>query len=363
MKANRPYCPNCHFPLRQRDAYCAHCGQKRTDKRVTLGLLLGDFFSTLFNFDGQVFRTLGALFVPGKLTEAYFAGQHQRYVKPVRLFLALITGFLALLFFVVPTQDLDGSDDIGLAGERLELAVWETEMADAMNELRQTMQPGMTPGGRAALDTFYHRFWDSERADSMVLVTWRGIREDFADGELDTGAPSDVYLGGYRVAKADMYYLELDTLLELYNLTQPLDRFVVERQYRFLENGSNFNRYLVGNLFWLAIFIPLTMALVFKLLYIRQQRFFVEHLIFNFHYYAFVYVAGALAFLPTIRETTAFIPLLLIAIFGYLWWAMRRVYQQGWIKTTFKLFLAFFALQIFLIPVLLVWLVVNMLIF
>lgn len=76
--------------------YCHACGERRPrpeDER--LWPFLREQFHEVTSADGKLWRTLRALFVPGKLTEEYFAGRRGLYVRPVRIFLVI-----NILFFV-----------------------------------------------------------------------------------------------------------------------------------------------------------------------------------------------------------------------------------------------------------------------
>ena len=353
------YCPNCHYPLRPNAHYCHQCGQKRTNKRVTLGSLIGDFFSTLFNFDGKVFRTLGALFVPGKLTRAYFAGQHQRYVKPVRLFLALATVFLALLFWIIPNTDRNDGD-ITQLGTQLERSVEHHQQAVRMDTLRRRFAAGTDAETQRALDSLYFTFWANERealtGDSTQLLTWTAIRDELSE------AASDPTRLIRRAPSEDFITLSADSLANKYGYTHWLDRYLLNRQSRFLQSDENFNRFLINNLFWLFLFLPIVIAFIYKLLFWRRKRYYVEHLVFNLHFYSFLFIV-VLLILPFRDHFPVLMPPLVIVLGGYLYMALRRVYQQGWIKTLVKQLLAFILLQFALIPVLALWILVNALIF
>lgn len=71
--------------------FCASCGEKQPshhDLKVTH--LLHDLLHELVHLDGKLFRTLRELILrPGQLTCEYFAGQKQRSIPPLRLFLTL----------------------------------------------------------------------------------------------------------------------------------------------------------------------------------------------------------------------------------------------------------------------------------
>jgi hypothetical protein len=84
--------------------FCAECGQKTDTSVPTLAELTGDLFRELTDFDSRIWRTLGALLRPGRLTLAYLAGQRARYVGPARIYLTV--SILAFLVFAI-REDFD----------------------------------------------------------------------------------------------------------------------------------------------------------------------------------------------------------------------------------------------------------------
>ncbi|MGE0813701.1 MAG: DUF3667 domain-containing protein [Vicinamibacterales bacterium] len=80
-------CANCHATLT--GPYCARCGQHESASHpATLAHLAHELTHELLHVDGKIWRTLKALFVqPGRLTEAYWAGQRAGWIGPIRIFL------------------------------------------------------------------------------------------------------------------------------------------------------------------------------------------------------------------------------------------------------------------------------------
>lgn len=74
-------------------------------------------------------------------------------------------------------------------------------------------------------------------------------------------------------------------------------------------------------------------ALMLKVLYVRRGRPYMEHLVFALHGHAFVFLLFSAMLL--VRNDT-FNLLAGLWMMVYLWWAMLRVYGQGWLKTTAK---------------------------
>lgn len=76
--------------------YCHACGERQpTPEDESLAAFLRDQFHEVTSADGRLWRSLRALFVPGRLTTEFFAGRRSLYVRPVRLFLVV-----NILFFL-----------------------------------------------------------------------------------------------------------------------------------------------------------------------------------------------------------------------------------------------------------------------
>ena len=102
--------------------YCHACGERRVrPEDESLGAFLREQFHEVTSADGRMWRSLKALFVPGKLTEEYFAGRRGRYLRPVRLFLVANVAFFFSLSALGATSIFLGSAnmqrDAGLYGE------------------------------------------------------------------------------------------------------------------------------------------------------------------------------------------------------------------------------------------------------
>ena len=116
-------CAACRHPLE--GAYCSACGERRSQPSdLSLVAVLREQLAEVSSADGRLWRTLRLVFAPGVLTEAYFAGQRSRYLRPVRLFLVLnVVLFFAASF--LGQNPLMGELDVqlGAVGERGRAAV------------------------------------------------------------------------------------------------------------------------------------------------------------------------------------------------------------------------------------------------
>ena len=91
-------CSNCSTPLQGR--FCHQCGQQIVAGLPSLKLLITTFWDDFIAFDNKLWRTVQAIFVPGKLTSEWIAGKQARYISPMRMFAFLLFLFaLNMTFF------------------------------------------------------------------------------------------------------------------------------------------------------------------------------------------------------------------------------------------------------------------------
>jgi len=112
------------------------------------------------------------------------------------------------------------------------------------------------------------------------------------------------------------------------------------------EDGTKvqlFGDALRSNISTMMLFCIPLFAFVLKILYLRQRRFYIEHLVYALHIHAFFYMAvlvtafGAMAvkqIAPTLERP--FIWLCVLAIVAQVFVSIRQVYRQSWLRTTFK---------------------------
>lgn len=155
-------CLNCGTALT--GAYCHACGQSAHIHR-TLGSIGHDLAHGAFHFEGRIFRTLPMLVRdPGGLTRRYIAGERQRFVAPLALFL------FAVFVMFAAIHALGGNwDDAGLAVPRApaaQIARIDAEIAHQRAALARARAAG--DPARAEEDA-------SERAALTALTATRRV--------------------------------------------------------------------------------------------------------------------------------------------------------------------------------------------
>jgi hypothetical protein len=112
-------CLNCGAPLA--GAYCHDCGQKAGPAVEPVREMVAEALDELLSFNEKLPHTIGPLVArPGFLTCEYLAGRHQRYVRPLKLYLIASVVHLSLLallgstsfFFFRPSNDNPGSIEL-----------------------------------------------------------------------------------------------------------------------------------------------------------------------------------------------------------------------------------------------------------
>jgi len=339
-------CLNCHQQLPAGASFCPNCGQKNTDGLITLKEFFQNFLDNVFNINARLFQTLRWLCIPAKLTKEYFKGKHKSYYHPIRLYLVLSIIFFTILNFVSDSNDLVttdfGGDKISLE-DQIAKEAHQIAFLEEIDTLSEQIVLFQDTTAKAALAALKARLSKSIEKDSFnIIVLWGEERHfDYAD---------IVTLSGKE-------------LVEKYEVKGFWAQITTKQMLHFLHDQTGFTRQLVNNIPLMVLAMMPFLALFMKLLYIRNNRYYVEHLVLNFHHHAFAFfILSLLAILPRGLMELALIPVV-ITIFVFLYLTMKRYYGQGRGKTFLK-FMAFnfFYLFSFLI-VLLITLIISFLLF
>lgn len=370
-------CENCGTPLA--GEYCSACGQHAIDYRRSMWRVVVDALDSFLNWDTKFLKTTGVLLTrPGKLTNDFNAGRRVRYVHPLRLYLLASIAFFLIAKLVNFTGFQDNREPMELTGE---------DRAEVDAALARLTGPGfpLSPEQRAKIDAARAR-WSApdpaapdkqrdkfERA--MLRLNDLAEKEELKPKDLEkldatlgridavdakppesapeTAAsphapptiPSPPAVPGWKVDPVIQFDASDDK--------KPKDPFEAWLERRIKEKiGEDGTR---AELFLdtLRTHVPSMMlccvplfAFVLKLLYIRQRRYYVEHLVYALHIHTFAYVAvvvitligmAAKRGLPSFQPLLVFLLSCLAVVQVFV--SIRRVYRQGWSMTTFKFLL------------------------
>ncbi len=311
-ETNQRTCRNCLSPMPDDAVFCPKCSQKYTTGKLPAGELIQEFFSVQFNLDSKVFKTAFALFIPGKLTIEYFKGRHQSYVNPLRIFLVTAVFLFAVVSFKTGDVEINGDDSNFDAVAERDRAL---QNLDSVNQVVSSQFNN--PEVSAALDSVYLAFKkvEIEGADSIPLSLFQ--------------------MDKLLVAKKDVANLEPNELADKYNITATFERIIFKQTVKAVKDGKGLLQYFLGKLTLMILLMMPVLALFLKLLYFRRGFFYVEHLIFSFHYHAFAFLV--IMFLGIFGDYLGgWVALFIVGIFVYQFMAMKRVYGQSFGKTFLK---------------------------
>ncbi|MEM6738138.1 MAG: DUF3667 domain-containing protein [Bacteroidota bacterium] len=330
-------CHNCGFESESPFQYCPNCGQKNTDGKITLSALWAEFKDAVFNIESRTWRTLKNLFIPGRLTVEYFSGRHRQYLHPLRLLLATSVLFIIAMSFQefqsATNHSYNVKDRILKNYERQRLYRVLVSITDSTHKIFPQQQT------QIITDTILTALNDSLR--NLLFESGNKFANKYGDkygDSIDVNHYASFGSKGIeRISKRDFLNMDEEELAAVYKKEASiLDRLILKQKVKLIKDESKLSAALIGHSTWAFLLMMPCLALVLYLLYIRRRYFYVEHLIFAFHFQAFSFIV--LTFL--IAGIDIF-PRWIFLMFGAITWvylfiSMLQVYKQSRVKTLLK---------------------------
>jgi len=280
-------CRNCDHPVDGK--FCSNCGQSVKDFDRPFFAVLFESLSDALSFDNRLLHTLGPLCLrPGFLTQEFMAGRRVKYTPPFRLYLFL-TFFAFLLLSHNRTPDENFSDTLTFnneTGEQVHILNFISDL-DSVATSQNSIKSDSIKAGRV--------FSSSQDSLANGLSVHSNI--EFGD------KPFTRLFEMWKLNPA----LMMDTALK--KLSQIL-----------------------------LMILPL-FALLLALLYFRQKRYFLEHLLVSLNFHSFIFIVviiSELLWMINLKITTDIaIYLYFIIPIQMLMW-LKSYYKQSWFKTVLK---------------------------
>lgn len=319
-------CLNCDTELL--DMYCHHCGQKNLPQRQTLRELIENFIGSFFSFESKFFKTVRfLLFKPGFLPLEYTSGKRESYFHPARAYVFISFIFFTLLF-ALPDFDEKKQNT-------------ELDNAEVTTEVNDLNKGDSISRGSVKVDSII-------QFDLNGKIKGKKIR---SSGFSLTDSPYTSikeYDSAQRLLPENKRDGWIERAFEVKNIE-------LKNYYSTEDGKKRFKKDFVGAFFSnvprVVFFLLPIFALILKLLYVRRDFYYSEHLVFSINYYNFFFL-GATAILlvnqiPVINDWLVAICVIWIII--YLPIAMKRFYKQSKRKTIFKFLLLFFTFNVCLV--------------
>jgi hypothetical protein len=322
MEESKNICLNCNYTVEDGYPYCKNCGQKSIKNLLSFQELVSSAFATIGNLDGPFYKSIGLILKPWKLTVNYINGKRKPYLHPSRLFILILVAHFALLLSII---DIDNK---------------KLRSLEHYGELEKSQ--------------LFEKFL-SIQSENPELITKRVqdtiTNQLFKSVELPENDIMDMNttLGSYnfKITRSDAIELSNDSLFRKYNITSFTDKLVVSQLIKVDLDRAGSLRYLIKNFGWSTLIIVLLLALFFKLLYFKTNKYFVEHLIFwlNVHSSAFfIMIVGIIVYKLFETEYIYIFPIMVTL---QIFLSMYVYYKQSIVRTFFKFcFTGFFYLTV-----------------
>ena len=290
-------CLNCETPLEKEDKFCHYCGQLNSNKKLSFNDFFNEFLGSIFSYDSRIYRTLKVLiFKPGKISLEYVEGKRAKYANPFRFYLSV-----SIIFFL--------------------LYSFSNEFSTSEN----LKSPFITKDKEADIEEYKKvKLLSESELDSL----------GFAEKAFDK---IEIYLA-FEKLNPDKNITE--SLKELKHENNFYNRWLFKRAIAFdkvTEEPVSFANYTISKLpFIIFFFIPL-FTLILWLTYGRTNYNYMEHMVFAFHSQTMLFFLMSLAFiLEYIFNSNWITSLSILGYAFYLFYALRKFYKQGVLKTLLK---------------------------
>lgn len=276
-------CKNCEYKFEGN--YCPSCGQSILEVQKPVTHFLRDMLDSLLVFDIRIIKSLPTLLLkPGKISTEFVAGKRKKYVPPFRFFL-----FASILFFFL----------ISLQTRNL----FNTEMN---NEQRAVMVDSV-------LNEMEIRGQFSESGDTILAIS--NLREG---------------LGLYEILKNS---------LRDYLSNSPLTQKERTKYQQFLNSMENPN-YITSQIYkyisWSFFILMPFYALILRLFFRKQRKYYVEHLVFSVNLHTFYFILLTIILLLNMifeNILKGMAPWILLVAFTYALVGIRTFYKKRWFSS------------------------------
>lgn len=299
-------CLNCGHTLQLQDNFCPNCGQENTDQRVSIKTLLGDFLSNYFSYDSKLGRSLRSFFLnPGALTQCFNEGKRMNYIHPLRLYLVITFLFFFVLSYLMMEELQNNTLQFIALQEPVSIADADSlALVEANNQLNE--QPSYAPVIPNETDKNYFRqilllMADVRLTDEMVMDSL-----EISKSNQESENFRMFFHQGRRVAQKD------------------LDVFIP---------------YVIKNLPVMMFILLPVFALYLMYLFRNQPNLYIRHIIHSLHIHSMAFLLLTLYMLVGWLFGIYYNGITFILITLYAFLSIKKVYQQTWMRTSWKFLL------------------------
>jgi hypothetical protein len=289
VKSKSDNCLNCGAVLKSDFKFCSVCGQENKDRRLPLITLIKDFLGDYFNLDSKIFRSLIPLiFKPGFLTIEFNSGKRMKYIHPLRMYI-----FISIVYFFVAgiTKPLsDNSDE-------------QKQISNTVDTTADNLSVSLKTG--------------------MVNFSFSGSKFSYELDDLEDISRDE------EKTKTFLDSMGLQKTPAKIFITKIFLRQVV----KFKKQQESFSSYFMRNISIIMFFLMPLFAAIVMLIYRKTKRYYIEHLIFSFHFHSFVFL---ISIITEFADNKIMEMMVVSLTFTYLFIGLAKVYPQSFFRTLFR---------------------------
>jgi len=332
-------CLNCGTTLGGK--FCHNCGQENLHIRENFGHMMNHAVSDYFHFDHQFIHTLKPLLLkPGKLTNEYMAGKRAQYLHPVKMYI-----FISIVYFLLLFQSgHEKVSTIKVPGKPVNV---ERTLDSANKAIANN--PNISADKKKALQ--------NKITTAKRLTSFPGVN-----------ITEDVDSDNKRSHNSWFHPSTEDTTYQQYLTNQK--KLLADKQDNFFQRQWNKKTLTYHEKYgerakdvvieefkhntpkMMFLLLPM-FALILKIAFWNNKKYYVEHLIYSFHFHCFLFLflTFCMIFQLTIPENWGIMGWLTffatLYVIWYIYRSLRTVYHRSRFRTISKMigmsFMYFFA--------------------
>jgi len=315
-------CLNCGAILEGK--FCHTCGQENLELKESFGHMMNHAISDYFHFDHQFFHTLKPLlFKPGFLTNEYMAGRRAQYLHPVKMYI-----FVSIVYFLVLFNSGQRAAKVEAVNPGKQVP--NKVMTGAVNK-RIANNPNLSAIQKKQIQKKVTKY-----AGGLVTVT-----DDDSVSKKQTGlfSTKDTSYQQYFSSQQKLPVNMRDGFLEMQVHKKAI---AYQRKYGSRAKEVFFDEFRHNIPKMMFLMLPL-FALILKITFSKNRKFYVEHLIYAFHLHCFLFIFLAFIMLVELMlpGNWGIIDWVDLAATCYITWyvfkSLRTVYDRRTFRTITKL--------------------------
>ncbi|RVU00955.1 DUF3667 domain-containing protein [Mucilaginibacter limnophilus] len=335
-------CLNCGTELEGK--FCHNCGQENLQLKESFGHMMTHAISDYFHFDHQFFHTLRPLFLtPGKLTNEYMAGRRAQYLHPVKMYI-----FVSIVYFLLLFEGSGHEEKKEVVHKKDKLT--KEQAAEAKKSLEDV--PFMPAAAKKRAYAEIDSNVDTASTDTSSHKKSSSVALD--DEEEDTDDTGEFMSGlAEGMGASDKSYKSV----EEYEAAQRklpdgkrdgfLTRYLEQKKIAWKQSGKNGKEVIIEGIKHNApkmMFVLLPVfALILKISFYKNRKFYVEHLIHSIHLHSFLFLFCTIIMLaqmglPDAWHLDGWMSFLAFCtIVWYIYRSLRTVYHRSRWRTISKM--------------------------